>query len=144
MVGRGPGELGARRQLVVSQRLGQRRRELGLTQREVTTRVTGFDVRLTDKSLSSLEHGSGLDLDKLPALALALECTVTWLLGLTDDPNRWEPDRPYPPLRSVPPRDELAAAPAGPDDTDHRPTGGAHRPWILGPLEGHRLPDAQP
>ena len=40
----------------------------------------------------SLEHGAGLDVGKLPELARALDCTLTYLVGLTDDPGRWEPD----------------------------------------------------
>jgi hypothetical protein len=27
-------------------------------------------------------------------LAAALDCTVTYLIGLTDEPHRWEPDPP--------------------------------------------------
>ena len=40
------------------------------------------------------EHGAGLDLAKLPEIASALECTITYLVGLTDTPTRWEPDDP--------------------------------------------------
>lgn len=99
-----PTELGARRHLVVSQRLRERRRELNLTQKQVITRLARLGVTSTNKALSSLEHGSGIDVAKLPELAAALDCTVTWLLGLTDDPIRWEPDagsaetRPGPPV----------------------------------------------
>lgn len=87
-----PTELGARRHLVVSQRLRERRRELNLTQKQVITRLARLGVASTNKALSSLEHGSGIDVAKLPELAAALDCTVTWLLGLTDDPVSWEPD----------------------------------------------------
>ncbi len=86
-----PSDLGAMRHLVVSQRLRERRRTLGLTQKQVISRLARLGVLSTNKALSSLEHGSGLDVAKLPELAEALDCSVTWLLGLTDDPHSWEP-----------------------------------------------------
>ena len=89
-------DLGATRHLVVSQRLRERRRTLGLTQKQVVRRLSRLGVTSSNKALSSLEHGAGLDVAKLPELALALDCSVTWLLGLTDDPSRWEPDQAGP------------------------------------------------
>jgi transcriptional regulator with XRE-family HTH domain len=86
-----PSDLGATRHLMVSQRLRERRRTLGLTQKQVISRLARLGVLSTNKALSSLEHGSGLDVAKLPELAAALDCSVTWLLGLTDDPHSWEP-----------------------------------------------------
>ena len=79
---------------MVSERLRARRRELGLTQKEVVARLRGMGVLTTNKALSALEHGAGLDVAKLPELARALECTLTWLVGLTDSCQRWEPDAP--------------------------------------------------
>lgn len=114
----GSGDLGASRRLLVSQRLRERRRALGLTQKQVITRLSRLGVASTNKALSSLEHGSGLDVAKLPELAAALDCSVTWLLGLTDDPTRWEPD------------------PTGP--ASQPPAGPPRRPWILGPLPRER------
>jgi transcriptional regulator with XRE-family HTH domain len=80
------------RQLLIMQRLRERRYELGLTQKQVVTRLARCGLRTTNRALSSLEHGAGLEVAKLPALAGALDCTVTYLVGLTDDPHRWEPD----------------------------------------------------
>jgi hypothetical protein len=84
---------------------------------------------LTNRSLSSMERGRGFDLGWLPELASALECSVTYLLGLTDNPGRWEPDTH--PASTVP----AQAAPA-PDlpglvapVTEHK----AHHNWILSP-----------
>ncbi len=88
-------DLGAHRHLVVSERLRQRRRDLGLTQKEVVSRLRRLGVCTTNKALSSLEHGAGLDVAKLPELACALECTLTWLVGLTDSPHRWQPDEQH-------------------------------------------------
>lgn len=88
----GIGENWPGRQLLITQRLRARRSDLGLTQKQVVTRLARCGVRTTNRALSSLEHGAGLDVAKLPELAVALDCTVTFLVGLTDDPHRWEPD----------------------------------------------------
>ncbi|MEO6886926.1 MAG: helix-turn-helix transcriptional regulator [Jatrophihabitantaceae bacterium] len=81
------------RHLLITQRLRQRRDALGLTQKQVVTRLGRCGLRTTNRALSSLEHGTGLDVAKLPELAAALDCTVTYLVGLTDDPHQWQPDR---------------------------------------------------
>jgi transcriptional regulator with XRE-family HTH domain len=80
------------RQLLIPHRLRTRRCELGLTQKQVVTRLARCGLRTTNRALSSLEHGTGIDVAKLPELAAALDCTVTYLIGLTDDPRCWEPD----------------------------------------------------
>lgn len=80
------------RHVLIAQRLRQRRDELGLTQKQIVTRLARCGLRTTNRALSSLEHGSGLDVGKLPELAIALDCTITYLVGLTDDPHRWTPD----------------------------------------------------
>ena len=146
-----PDDLSTSRHLVVSQRLRLRRRALGLTQKQVVTRLSRLGVTTTNKALSSLEHGAGLDLAKLPELARVLDCSITWLLGLTEDPRRWDPD----PLRWEAVAGPEAAAghpdlPPGPGGTAYpRPAaaaptaaGGngstAHRSWILGPLPPER------
>ena len=104
----------AERHWTCARRLRARRRELGLTQAEVVAILARDGAPLTNRALSAMENGRGLDLGRLPDLAAALNCTVTYLVGLTDDPVRWEPDD----LTGPPP-----AAPARP----------AHRNWILGP-----------
>jgi transcriptional regulator with XRE-family HTH domain len=83
------------RQHLITRRLRQRRSDLGLTQKQVVERLARHGLRTTNRTLSSVEHGAGLDVAKLPALAAALDCTVTYLVGLTDDPNRWEPDQAH-------------------------------------------------
>ena len=124
-------ELGAHRHLLISERLRQRRRELGLTQKEVVARLRRLGVVTTNKALSSLEHGAGLDVCKLPEIARALDCSLTYLVGLTDDPGSWEPDTQrwpgLPPPRAVPrPPEARRALPREP-----HPAGG---PPILGPM----------
>jgi transcriptional regulator with XRE-family HTH domain len=113
----------AARQLLISQRLRQRRTDLRLTQLDVVNRLAGLGVQTSNRALSSLERGAGVDVAKLPELAGALECSVTYLIGLTADPMRWEPD-PAPatrPRRARPaaPRHRRAAVapPAAQDDT---------------------------
>jgi transcriptional regulator with XRE-family HTH domain len=123
-------ELGAHRHLLISERLRQRRRELGLTQKEVVARLRRLGVVTTNKALSSLEHGAGLDVCKLPEIARALDCSLTYLVGLTDDPGSWEPDpRRWPGLPS--PRDATRRPDLRRASREPHPTGG---PPILGPM----------
>jgi transcriptional regulator with XRE-family HTH domain len=94
----------AARHLLITQRLRQRRDDLGLTQKQIVTRLARCGLQTTNRALSSLEHGSGLDVAKLPELAIALDCTVTYLLGLTDDPHSWQPaESPAEPEPAAPP-----------------------------------------
>lgn len=109
-----PTDRAAERHWICARRLRARRLQLRLTQTQVVDILAGRGAVLTNRALSAMEHGRGLDLGRLPDLAAALNCTVTYLVGLTDDPVRWEPDD----LTGPPP-----AAPARP----------AHRNWILGP-----------
>jgi transcriptional regulator with XRE-family HTH domain len=149
------------RHLMVSSRLRDRRHVLGLTQKQVVTRLASLGVSSTNKSLSSLEHGAGIDVGKLPELAVALDCTVTYLLGLTNDPCSWEPEgaarwgaRPATPRPAHTGRDNAASAAQVPvaasrsrpderaqpvpdraaDPESERDQGG----WILGPYLSER------
>lgn len=120
------------RQVLITRRLRQRRAELGLTQKQVVTRLGRCGLQTTNRAVSSLEHGAGVDVAKLPELAVALDCTITYLIGLTDDPHRWEPDPPPGRQPSRPTRDSPPASEAMP----------AHS-WILGlevPDRPGRLP----
>jgi transcriptional regulator with XRE-family HTH domain len=120
----------AQRNLTCAIRIRERRRQLGLTQAEVVNRVNGHGSRLSNQALSAIENGRRLAVGRLPDLSTALECTVSYLLGLTADPDRWEPDdlrrpagRTTPPAnRTAPPADRT-----GPAATPPR------RSWILGP-----------
>lgn len=80
------------RHWICAQRLRERRRELKLTQLDVVAKLHAQGAELTNRSLSAMENGRGLDLGWLPELATALDCTVSYLLGLTTDPGRWTPD----------------------------------------------------
>lgn len=77
-----------------AQRLRQRRLALGLTQREVADRLCALGAMTTNRALSAMENGRGLDLGLLPELAVCLDCTVTYLLGMATDPAHWQPDEP--------------------------------------------------
>ena len=130
------GELGVHRHLVVSERLRTRRRALNLTQKEVVARLRRLGVATTNKSLSSLEHGAGLDVGKLPELARALECTLTYLVGLTDDPVRWEPDSakwPREQRTALAPRARVTRSWRVPEQA-----GSPECPAILGPFDPPR------
>jgi transcriptional regulator with XRE-family HTH domain len=89
------------RQLLITQRLRHRRIELGLTQKQVVTRLGRAGLHTTNRAVSSLEHGAGVDVAKLPELASVLDCTITYLVGLTDDPHSWAPDPETTTPRSV-------------------------------------------
>ncbi|MEV0384033.1 helix-turn-helix transcriptional regulator [Nonomuraea sp. NPDC050643] len=80
------------RQWLCAQRLRGRRLALGLTQHELAERLRQRGRPVTNRTLSAMEHCQGLDLGMLPELADALDCTVTYLLGLTLDPSAWQPD----------------------------------------------------
>ncbi len=123
------------RHLVVTSRLRDRRHALSLTQKQVVTRLAALGVSCTNKSLSSLEHGTGVDVSKLPELAAALDCTVTYLLGLTDDASSWQPDQALIWRRRATVERAVAASHKEPRLTDPIASDGAddQHGWILGP-----------
>ncbi len=124
----------AQRNLTCAIRIRERRRQLGLTQAEVVDRVNEPGSRLSNQALSAIENGRRLAVGRLPDLAAALECTVSYLLGLTADPGRWEPDHTRPGPEPEPPGGRAGlGANAGPG----RATS-PRRGWILGP----DVPDA--
>jgi transcriptional regulator with XRE-family HTH domain len=137
------------RQLLITQRLRQRRADLGLTQKQVVTRLARIGVITTNRALSSLEHGAGIDVAKLPELAAALDCTVTYLVGLTDEPHRWEPDLGSAPLTFAPERrpapppatPATPATPSAPSRASRRP-GDAPESLIIGAGVPDRSPRA--
>jgi hypothetical protein len=49
----------------------------------------------------------------MPELAIALECTVTYLLGMTADPQRWVPDDGSLPIAFLSPRAEARSESSG-------------------------------
>jgi transcriptional regulator with XRE-family HTH domain len=85
-------EQNRQRHWVCALQMAERRRSLGLTQQDVVERLARMGVSSTNRALSAMEHGQGIDVGRLPELAIALDCTVTFLLGLTCDPTRWVPD----------------------------------------------------
>ena len=82
----------AHRNMTCAIRIKERRRQLGLTQAEVVNWVSSHGSHLSNQALSAIENGRRLAVGRLPDLADALDCTVTYLLGLTADPHRWPPD----------------------------------------------------
>lgn len=86
-------DLHLERHWICARRMTGRRHDLGLTQGEVVRRLYDLGVAASNRMLSAMEHGQGIDLGRVPELAKALDCTVTYLLGLTDDPHDWVPAR---------------------------------------------------
>lgn len=86
----------------VSGRIRRIRRSLHLEQREVAARLQALGYGVSEATYSRIEAGK-VELAKgaaaLIALSQALGCSPTYLLGLTEDPQRWEPDpmrwKPY-------------------------------------------------
>jgi transcriptional regulator with XRE-family HTH domain len=121
-----------------ARRLRERRTELGLTQVEIAEALRRGGSDLGNRTLSAMEHGQALDLGWLPELAAALDCTTTYLLGLTADPHSWRPD----PIDTASiDADPLAPppsnAPAAANAADAAPD---RCSWILGP----DIPDRRP
>jgi len=112
----------AQRNLTCAIRIRERRRELGLTQAEVVDLVSTHGSRLSSQALSAIENGRRLAVGRLPDLAGALDCTVTYLLGLTADPHRWPPDAHHDAHRD-----------AQPDGPPAHTAGSSRHNWILGP-----------
>jgi transcriptional regulator with XRE-family HTH domain len=116
-----PNEINRQRHWVCALQIAERRRHLGLTQQEVVDRLTELGVSATNRTLSAMEHGQGIDIGRLPELAIALQCTVTYLLGLTTDPLRWIPDD--------------GTVPTGPEEAV-RTTPGDQGCWLHYPTDG--------
>jgi transcriptional regulator with XRE-family HTH domain len=123
-------DLNRERHWMCAKRMSERRHDLVLTQCDVVERLVALGVAATNRTLSAMEHGQGVDVGRLPELAVALDCTVTYLLGLTDDPQRWAPDDVTAPVTMDPtaPRPvPVAVDVTAPISAGERPT------WILGP-----------
>jgi len=136
----------AQRNLTCAIRIRERRRELGLTQAEVVERVERQGSRLSNQALSAIENGRRLAVGRLPDLAGALDCSVTYLLGLATDPRRWTPDEPVAPAVQSEPRPARSSnssrssrgqgvhrASSRPPRPGPGPAAPPHRNWILGP-----------
>jgi len=80
------------------------------------------DLRLRDRECARV----------IVELACALECTLTWLVGLTDTPGRWQPDGKHWPRHTQPTTREVAAT-VPPLPSERVTLNGT--PPILGPVE---------
>lgn len=124
------------RHWICARRLRERRVALGLTQVEVADALRREGLDLGNRALSAMEHGHALDLGWLPELAAALDCTTTYLLGMTADPHGWTPD-PASAHAGAPADFGTATRAPSPAST---PASVAHCGWILGP----DVPDRHP
>ena len=122
------------RHWICAQRLRERRLALGLTQREVADRLRAQGGITTNRALSAMENGRGLDLGLLPELAVSLGCSVTYLLGLSSDPADWHPDGQVPTPSQEDRKPECLPGILGPDV----PTGFRRRPTVT--IEEARVP----
>lgn len=125
----------ADRHWTCARRLKERRLALGLTQAEVVARIDNAPG-LTNRSVSVWESGRGLDIAWLPELADALDCTVTYLLGQTDNPRSWQPDDRTPRTTAAASTQVAAAEPRAPAAASAQPAAAnppLHQNWILGP-----------
>ena len=107
------------RQWVCARRMAERRHRLGLTQADVVDRLNALGVAASNRTVSAMEHGQGVDLGRLPELAVALDCTITYLLGLTGEPAHWAPDS--------------MSVPVTVDVTVPMSPAAEHGSWVLGP-----------
>lgn len=119
------------RHWLCARRLSERRHQLGLTQHDVVERLDALGVSASNRVLSAMEHGQGVDVGRLPELAVALDCSVSYLLGLTEDPGRWEPD-------DVRGTADVSSASSTTSTSPPAPAGSSEPPrprtgWILGP-----------
>jgi len=70
---------------IVGARVEQRRRTLGMKQKDLLTQLQIGGIDLNASGLSKLEGQVRLVTDmELKSLAMALEVSVNWLLGLED------------------------------------------------------------
>jgi transcriptional regulator with XRE-family HTH domain len=113
-------DLNRERQWACARRMTERRHALGLTQCDVVERLVALGMAATNRTLSAMEHGQGVDVGRLPEVAVALDCTITYLLGLTGEAHRWVPDD-----ISVPVTVDITAP--------TRQDAAVHESWILGP-----------
>jgi transcriptional regulator with XRE-family HTH domain len=80
---------------LLGDRIATRRNELGLKQEEVAERLRKLGLKISPQTVSAWEWGRPrIAVEQWKALAVALECTVTYLFGLTEDPHKWDPDQP--------------------------------------------------
>ncbi len=79
----------------ISIRTRHQRRALDMTQDDVVEALRTDGLEVSPSTYSRLETGK-VELAKgaalLVGLSRALRCTITYLVGLTADANKWEPD----------------------------------------------------
>jgi transcriptional regulator with XRE-family HTH domain len=133
------------RHWICARRLRERRVALGLTQLEVAQALRRQGLDLGNRALSAMEHGHALDVGWLPELSAALDCTTTYLLGMTEDPHGWQPaPNPTPPATSIAeatdPTDPAVLGTTVPGPATSDDVGAERCGWILGP----NVPDRNP
>lgn len=80
---------------LVAWRVRSLRRFLGMKQDDVVSRMRAEGLDLSTATYSRIEVGKAeivKGANYLVSLAKALDCSVTFLLGLTTEPSKWNPD----------------------------------------------------
>lgn len=80
---------------LVAWRVRSLRKQLGLKQEEMVRRLAGQGLEISQATYSRIEVGKSEIVkgsNYLVGLATALDCSVTYLLGLTSKPSKWTPD----------------------------------------------------
>jgi transcriptional regulator with XRE-family HTH domain len=76
---------------VQGKRVKRLREDAGLTQGEFVVRLKAVGATTTQSQLSQVERGAkGLSVEALAAVAMALDTSADYLLGLSDDATRRE------------------------------------------------------
>lgn len=72
-------------------RVAERRRTLGLSQRQLAAACVALGSRVGFARVANIERENfrgGVTGPTIVALARALDCSADWLLGLSDEPHR--------------------------------------------------------
>lgn len=80
---------------LVAWRVRSLRKQLGLKQDEMVRRLAEQGLEISQATYSRIEVGKSeivKGANYLVGLATALDCSVTYLLGLTSKPSKWTPD----------------------------------------------------
>ena len=87
-------DFGREQNWFMAKRVFDRRKQLGLTQPKLAVALDAAGMMLSTQRISQIEKGAGLDATQVEVFAVALQCTTTYLLGGTDNPKTWKPDKP--------------------------------------------------
>ena len=91
---RSPRDFGREQNWFMAKRVFDRRAQLDMTQSGLAAALNAAGLLLSVQRISQIERGAGLDATQVEVFAAALRCTTTYMLGGTDNPKTWKPDKP--------------------------------------------------